>query len=156
MDYHIYLDGEKCGELTGAENARLRKEAKRDARTWGAFLLAQLGGTWKVVCFYVRMLGLVGGLGILMAAALAPQIYQSTHGLTPEEIAIGIRTAATYLGISAAMTVAGCLFFAPQMFGIPKVFENEFLRRVQLLKNIRRYGQLEVISFTLPRTEGEQ
>lgn len=156
MNYHIYLDGEKCGELTDAENARLRKEAKRDARTWGAFLFAQLVGTWKVVRFYVRMLGLVGGLGILMAATFAPQIHQSTQGMTPEEIALGIRTAAIYLSMTAALSVAGCLLFFPKVFGIPNVFENEFLRRVRLLKNIRRYGQLEVIGFTLPRTEGEQ
>lgn len=126
MDYHIYLDGEKCGELTGAENARLRKEAKRDARTWGAFLFAQLAGTWKVVCFYVRMLGLVGGLGILMAATFAPQIQQSTQGMTPEEIAFGIRTAAIYLSMTAALSVAGCLLFSPRCSASPMFSRTSF------------------------------
>ncbi|CAM5532098.1 hypothetical protein ACFQ4M_19535 [Thauera mechernichensis] len=156
MDYHIYLDGEKCGELTDAENLRLRKEAKRDARTWGAFLFAQVTGTVRFLTFYIRLLGSVGGLAVLMVAMFAPQFQQAIQGQSGEEIAQAIRAAAIYLSASGAMIAAACLVFAPRMFGIPDVFEREFQRRVRLLKNIRRYGQLEVIGFTLPRTEGEQ
>ena len=108
MDYHIYLDGEKCG------------------------------------------------LAVLMVAMFAPQFQQAIQGQSGEEIAQAIRAAAIYLSASGAMIAAACLVFAPRMFGIPDVFEREFQRRVRLLKNIRRYGQLEVIGFTLPRTEGEQ
>lgn len=156
MDYHIYLDGEKCGMLTDAEHARLRKEAKKDARTWLAFGFAQVAGTWRFFTFYLRMLGLFGGLGVLLTAMFAPQFHEAIQGQTSEEIAHAIRQVAMYVGIAAAMFSAACLTLAPQMFGIPNVFEREFLRRVRLLKNIRRYGQLEVIGFTLSTSEGEQ
>lgn len=156
MDYHIYLDGEKCGELTDAEISRLRREAKRDVRTWGAFLFAQVAGTGRFMAFYLRLLGSVSGLALLMAAMFAPQLHQTLQGQSAEEIVQAIRTAGIYVSASGAMVAAACLVFAPRMFGIHDVFEHEFQRRVRLLKNIHRYGQLEVTGFTLPRTEGEQ
>ncbi len=156
MDYHIYLDGEKCGELTDAEHARLRKEARKDARTWLAFAFAQVAGTGRFFAFYLRLLGMVGGLSVLMVAMFAPQFQQAIQGQPGEEVAQAIRQFGIYLSAAAAMIAAACLVFAPRMFGIPDVFEREFLRRVRQVKNIRRYGQLEVMGFTLPKTEGEQ
>jgi hypothetical protein len=150
MDYHIYLDGEKCGELTGAENSLLWKEAKKDARTWLAFVFALAAGTGKFVVFYLQMLGLIGGLAVLMAAMFAPQLQQAISG---EEIALAIQHAGICLCFATTLAAVGCLVFAPQMFRAPDVLEREFLRRVRRLKNIRRYGQLEVIGFALPRRE---
>lgn len=156
MDYHIYLDGEKCGELTDAENARLRKEAKADARTWGAFVLAQLWGTGKLLAFFLRAWAAVGGFAFLFAMFLAPELLKTVEQLSAQELADAARTTALYLSMLAGLPTAALAMFAPKFFRGPDVFENEFLRRVRLLKNIRRYGQLEVIGFTLPRTEGEQ
>jgi hypothetical protein len=150
MGYHIYLNGEKCGEMSDAENARLRKEVRNDARTWFAFIFAQVAGTGRFLAFYLRLLGLVGGLSVLMVAMLAPDFQQAVQSQSGEEIAQAIRQFGIYLSVAVTMIAAACQVFVPRLFSIPDVFEREFYRRVRLAKNIRRYGQLEIIGFPKP------
>jgi hypothetical protein len=156
MGYHIYLDGEKCGELSDTENARLRKEARTDARTWGAFVLAEIWRPWKLFSFYLRILGLIGGVGVLTGMFLAPLILASAQPLSASEIAVGMQQVGLSLCFLAGFSAAGVLVFSPKTFGIPNFFENEYLRRVRKLKNIQRYGELEVRGFTMPQNVGVQ
>jgi len=154
MDYHIYLDGEKCGELTNAEHEHLRKSVSKDARTWLAFGLAQIAATGRFFNIYFKMLAALGGLLFLIAAMLAPSFWQAIQGQSGEEIAHAIRHLAIYSTVLAVFLTAILLVMYPQRLGIPDVFKHEFVRRVRLLKDIHRYGQLEVIGFTLPTSEG--
>jgi hypothetical protein len=36
------------------------------------------------------------------------------------------------------------------------VFDGEFHRRIRAMKQIRRYGQIEVLGYELPNSTGEQ
>jgi hypothetical protein len=77
MNYHIYLDGEKQGELTLAEYNRLKREARSDARTWGAAVIAFLKGGINTVRRIVQMMGALGGMAVLTAMFFAPQIHET-------------------------------------------------------------------------------
>jgi hypothetical protein len=144
MDYDIYMYGEKCGELSAAEYACLRKAVRRDLRTWFAFASVRLNGTWKFINFFFRGLGLSGGLTLFAAAVFAPDSLQVIHGLNGEEVARFIQLIAQGIGVGVALYAVSCFVLFPNRFGVPDVFEDEFLRRVRRLKRIYRHGDLEV------------
>lgn len=149
MGYHIYLDNEKCGELSDAENARLRKESRINAGTWVEFFTAQVALTWKLITFYLRMLGFVVGLGVSIGLICSPLIMESAKYLSAPEIAVYLQQTGIYLIFSAAFIVVSAIMFSPEMFSVPSAFEREYLRRVRKLKHIHRYGQLEVFEYTI-------
>lgn len=157
MDYHIFLDGEKVGELSDAEYARLRKEARMDARTWGSFGLAQAVGTWKCVVLMMRFIGIVGGMAFVMGLVYAPQVLQMLEQMlqqgTAAEVAAAIGNGGKYLTLVVMLAGAGLLTLSPKTLGVPNAFEKEFVRRVRRLKRIQKHGRLEVLGFTLPQGE---
>lgn len=152
MNYHIYLDGEKCGELTNAETARLRAEVKTDARTWLAFVFDEISGFIRILASMFRMWAQVGGFAFLFVLLLAPDLLRPMENLSLGEMADAIRRVAFYLMFLATLPVAARTVFipmlrlvAPQAFPRANAFEKEFLRRVRLLKGIGKHGKLEVM-----------
>lgn len=144
MDYEIFLDGEKCGELTEAEHKRLRKEVRADPWTWVHFACAQVWGVLKFFTFYMRWLGALGGIGTLMLLLFAPQIVQAIENMPLAEVATALRTFGFSLTLFGAMVSVVTLMFFPQVLEIPSVMKLGFIKKVRRLKGIRRYGTVEV------------
>ena len=160
MIYHIYLDGEKQGELTLAEYNRLKRESRSDARTWGAAVIAFLKGGFKTGGRIVQVMGALGGVAVLTAMFFAPQIYETTqtalaNGATVPVMAESLRTFAAYIGIVGVSLVVAADLLNPTS-ALQAVFDGEFHRRIRAMKQIRRYGQIEVLGYERPNSTGEQ
>jgi hypothetical protein len=160
MIYHIYLDGEKQGELTLAEYNRLKRESRSDARTWGAAAVAFLKGGFNTGGRVVRTMGVCGGVAVLTAMFFAPQIYQAVQtavadGAVALSMAETLRTVGVYVGVGAVSAVVLAEVFNPPGT-LQAVFDGEFHRRIRAMKQIRRYGQIEVLGYEIPNSSGEQ
>ena len=156
MDYHIYLNGEKCGELTEAENARLRKEIKTDPRTWAQYVFAQVWALWKSITLYLRLFGCIGGMVMLVALVLAPQVAESMQGMPILDVANSLRQTGLTLMCVGVCFVMVHFCFSPPVVGFGTVYETAFLRRVRQTKKIQRYGELEVIAFSMSQQKEGQ
>ena len=156
MGYHIYLNGEKYGELTEAENVRLRKETKADPRTWLQFGFAQVWGLWKSMTLYLRLLGFIGGMTMLTGLVLAPQFAESMELMQKQDVVNYLHHTGLALMFSGAFLATAHFFFFPPTLGFKSVFETAFLRRVRQIKKIQRYGELEVIAFSMPQQKEGQ
>lgn len=160
MNYHIYLDGEKQGELSLAEYNRLKREARSDARTWGAAVIAFLKGGFKTGGRVVHTLGALGGVAVLSAMFFAPQICETTKvaladGAALLSMAESLRTIGVYIGVVGVASVVAVDLLNPTST-IQAVFDGEFHRRIRAMKQIRRYGQIEVLGYEIPNSSGEQ
>ena len=160
MIYHIYLDGEKHGELTLSEYNRLKRESRSDARTWGAAVIAFLKGGINTVSRIAQMMGALGGMAVMTAMFFAPQICETTKvaladGAARLSMAESLRTIGVYIGVVGVASVVAVDLLNPTST-IQAVFDGEFHRRIRAMKQIRRYGQIEVLGYEIPNSSGEQ
>ena len=160
MIYHIYLDGEKHGELTLSEYNRLKRESRSDARTWGAAVIAFLKGGFNTVSRIAQMMGALGGMAVMTAMFFAPQIHETAltalaDGATVGVLLQSVRLITAYIGIAGVSFVVAADLLNPSS-ALQAVFDGEFHRRIRALKHIRRYGQIEVLGYELPNSMGEQ
>jgi hypothetical protein len=160
MIYHIYLDGEKQGELTLMEYNRLKREVRASLRTWGAVAIAFSKGSINTASRIVKMIGALGGVVVLTAMFFAPRIYEAAlpalaDGATVAGMLQSVQLITAYICVVGVSIVMAADLLTPSST-LQAVFEGEFHRRIRAMKQIQRYGQIEVLGYPLPNRTGEQ
>jgi hypothetical protein len=123
--------------------------------------IAFLKGGVNTVSRIVQMMGALGGMAVLTAMFFAPQIHETAltalaDGATVGTMLQSVRLITAYIGIVGVSFVVAADLLNPRSSALQAVFDGEFHRRIRAMKQIRRYGQIEVLGYELPNSTGEQ